>query len=75
MEIAVDDLPKAHVTLEGIRSEIGELHDRNGMVSFSDRMNAYHARMEEVLALDLANLPESGIAVLQDHAAMPYGPS
>jgi len=69
-EIAAGDLPKAHVTLEGIRSEIGELHDRNGMMAFSDRMNAYHARMEEVLALDLANLPEGGIAVLQDHAAI-----
>jgi hypothetical protein len=70
MQIAAGDLPTAHVTLEGIRSEIGELHDRNGITSFSDRMNAYHARMEEVLALDLANLPEGGIAVLQDHAAI-----
>ena len=30
--------------------EIGDLHARNGIIGFSDRMNAYHARMEEVLA-------------------------
>lgn len=69
-EMDTGDLPKAHVTLEGIRSEIGELHDRNGIMSFSDRMNAYHAKMEEVLALDLANLSEGGIAILQDHSAI-----
>jgi hypothetical protein len=69
-EITAGDLPKAHITLEGIRAELGELHNRNGITSFSDRMNAYHARMEEILALDLANLPEGGIAVLQDHAAI-----
>jgi hypothetical protein len=69
-EVAAGDLPKAHLTLEGIRAEVGALHERNGIISFSDRMNAYHAKMEAVLELDLANLPDGGTAVLCDGAAI-----
>ena len=54
-EVAARELPTAHDTLEGIRDQIGALHIRNDIYSFSDRMNAYHARMEEVIALDPAN--------------------
>jgi len=54
-EVAAGELTKAHDTLEGIRDQIGDLHIRNDIYSFSDRMNAYHARMEEVIALDPAN--------------------
>jgi hypothetical protein len=53
-DVAAGDLAKAHADLEGIRAEIGELHERNGLSTFSDRMNAYHAAMENVLGLDLA---------------------
>lgn len=48
-EIGAGQLGPAHETLEAIRDEIGNLHDRNGIVGFSDRMNAYHARMELLL--------------------------
>lgn len=48
-EVAAGDLAKAHDTLEAIRSEIGDLHGRNGLIGFTDRMNAYHAEMEKVL--------------------------
>lgn len=53
-QIAAGDLPGAHLTLEAVREEFGGLHQRNDMANFSDRMNDYHAAMEEVLALDLA---------------------
>jgi hypothetical protein len=53
-QIAAGDLPAAHLTLEAVRSEFGDLHARNGLSGFSDRMNDYHAEMEEILALDLA---------------------
>lgn len=49
-EIGAGKLIEAHETLEAIRDQIGDLHARNGIVGFSDRMNAYHARMEAVLA-------------------------
>jgi hypothetical protein len=49
--VAAGNMEKAHETLEGIRGEIAGLHDRAGMIGFSDRMNAYHAAMETALAL------------------------
>lgn len=53
-QIAGGDLPTAHLTLEAVRNEFGDLHTRNGLFGFSDRMNDYHAEMEEILALNLA---------------------
>ncbi len=43
---AMGDLQKSHDILEAIRGEIGALRGRNGLISFSDRMNAYHEVME-----------------------------
>ena len=51
---------EAHETLEAIRFEIGGLHERNGIVGFSDRMNAYHAKMEDVLGQGLQRLRRGG---------------
>jgi hypothetical protein len=48
-KIAAGALPEAHEALEGIRDQIGDMHIRNGLFGISDRMNAYHARMEEVI--------------------------
>lgn len=67
-EIAAGDLPKAHETLEGIRDAIGDLHARNGIIGFSDRMNAYHARMEHVIGMD----PSDPAAVLGEAAVLAY---
>jgi hypothetical protein len=50
-EIAAGKLTEAHETLEAIRDQIGHLHERNGIIGFSDRMNAYHAEMEAVLGM------------------------
>ncbi|MGE0586851.1 MAG: hypothetical protein AB7O39_17110 [Flavobacteriaceae bacterium] len=48
-EIAAGKLSEAHETLEAVRDEVGRLHERNNVETFSDRMNAYHAHMEHVL--------------------------
>lgn len=66
-DIDAGALPKAHEALEGVRGAIGSLHERNDIASFSDRMNAYHAAMEEVLGLDLAT---ADAVTLAEHAGV-----
>ncbi len=48
-EISEKALAKAHDTLEDARDLISELRKRNGVVVFSDHMNAYHEEMEHIL--------------------------
>jgi len=48
-EIASGKLPQAHETLEEARDLMAELRRRNGVIVFSDHMNAYHAEMEHLL--------------------------
>lgn len=48
-ETAKGDLVKAHDVLEGVREKLGDLRARNGVVIFSDRVDAYHEHMEHVL--------------------------
>lgn len=48
-EIGQGKLPQAHETLEQARDIMAELRRRNGVIAFSDHMNAYHAEMEHVL--------------------------
>lgn len=48
-QIDRNDLAAAHETLEHAREIIAALRHRNQVVTFSDHMNAYHARMEVVL--------------------------
>ena len=72
-EVAAGKLPEAHATLEAIRFEIGGLHERNGIVGFSDRMNAYHAKMEDVFAKDYSGFDAAGLATLgEDTAVLAY---
>ena len=66
-EAGAGDLASAHETLEGIRDLFGSLHLRNDIATFSDRMNAYHAEMEQVLAMDLA---KADMGILREHAAV-----
>lgn len=42
-------LAEAHETLEEVRDVLAALRQRNGVVVYSDHMNAYHAVMEHVL--------------------------
>ena len=69
-EVAASELPKAHETLETIRFEVGGLHERNGIVGFSDRMNAYHAKMEDVLGKDYSGFDAAGLGALGEDAAV-----
>lgn len=69
-EVGTGELGAAHETLEGVRDEIGGLHARNGVELFSDRMNAYHAAMEEVLAIDLSGIDAAKARTLLEHAAV-----
>lgn len=48
-EVAAGQLPAAHDTLEEARDLLAALRQRNGVVVFSDHMNAYHAEMEHLL--------------------------
>ena len=62
------DLAKSHETLEAIRDLIGDLRLRNGMISFSDRMNAYHEQMEKVAGGNYDGEP--GLAKLREDVAV-----
>jgi exonuclease VII small subunit len=54
-----DEKPaQAHETLEAVRDLLAALRRRNDVIVFSDHMNAYHARMEQVLR-DGAKAPAS----------------
>lgn len=67
-QVLAGSLPQAHETLEEIRDLLGDMHDRNGIQTYSDRMNAYHARMETTLALDMSQPDAPGL--LREQAAV-----
>lgn len=69
-EVKGGKLTDAHTTLESIRDEIGTLHQRNQVETFSDRMNAYHAQMEHVLGVDPAALDAGAMRSLLEQAAV-----
>lgn len=48
-QIAERQLAETHQTLEAARDLMSDLRRRNGVVVFSDHMNAYHAQMEVLL--------------------------
>lgn len=68
-QTAQGDLAKAHDVLEGVREQLGELRARNGVIVFSDRMNAYHEHLEEMLASRYAT-PEGAGALREDAAVL-----
>lgn len=68
--VAAGELGEAHEVLEEIREELGALHLRNGLYTFSDRMNAYHAKMEEVLLTDYAAMGDKALGDLRAKAAV-----
>jgi len=69
-EAGAGELDTAHVTLEAIREAFSDLHARNGIETFSDRMNAYHAEMEHVLEVDIAAIDAATGQTLLEHAAV-----
>lgn len=70
-EIREERLADAHETLEQARDLMAELRRRNGVVTYSDHMNAYHEQMEHVL-IDGAKLLDSpnGLAKLTAQAGV-----
>lgn len=68
-EAASGDLTKSHNTLEAIRELIGDLRLRNGIMSFSDRINAYHEHMEHVVQGSYGSDAE-GLARLREDVAV-----
>ena len=69
-ETGKGDLVAAHETLEAIRDELGALRRRNGVVVFSDRMDAYHEKMEETLLAKYNGFDAAGLAQARDNAAV-----
>ncbi|MGE0314996.1 MAG: hypothetical protein AB7P21_25555 [Lautropia sp.] len=53
--VAAGNTAGAHEALEAIRDTLADLRARNQVVVFSDHMNAYHAVMEETLAIKPAD--------------------
>jgi hypothetical protein len=73
-EIRQQQLPQAHETLEAARDLQAALRQRNGVVVFSDHMNAYHAQMEHVL-IDGPKLlagPQGMLALMAPVGALDY---
>jgi hypothetical protein len=68
--VAKGDLAESHKTLEGVREAFSALHARNGIETFSDRMNAYHAEMEQILGLDLTSLDAPAKQTLLEKSAV-----
>jgi hypothetical protein len=65
---ARSQLAEAHEILEEIRDLLAALRARNGVVVFSDRMNAYHALMEKVIEAEYGGA--AGLAALRDDVAV-----
>lgn len=79
-QIGKTELAEAHETLEAARDLLADLRRRNGVVTFSDHMNAYHEVMEQVLiggpkTLDAPNglLKLAGDVGVLDHLAQRLG--
>jgi hypothetical protein len=68
--VSAGNLPESHETLEAVREAFSALHARNGIETFSDRMNAYHAEMERILGLDLTTLDAPAKETVLEHAAV-----
>ncbi|MEQ1593944.1 MAG: hypothetical protein ABL985_02490 [Casimicrobium sp.] len=73
-QIAATQLVPAHETLEKARDLMSELRRRNGVVTFSDHMNAYHEQMEHVLIDGPAQLAsaQGGQKLLASVGALDY---
>ncbi len=69
-QVRKGELAEAHETLEHVRDIFGDLHARNGIETFSDRMNAYHAAMETFLGLDLDAELADDCGLIHEHAAV-----
>lgn len=67
-------LTQAHEVLEQARDLLADLRARNGVVTFSDHINAYHAQMEAVLGdgKTLLDQPGGTLALLERAAVLDW---
>lgn len=70
VSLRAGDITKSHEDLEVIRDLLTDLRLRNGVASFSDRMNAYHAHMEHVVTGSYDQFSAQGLAALREDAAI-----
>lgn len=73
-EIGQGKLPQAHETLEQARDIMAELRRRNGVIVFSDHMNAYHSEMEHVLeqGAALTSSPQAMLTLVKRVGVLEY---
>lgn len=69
-QVGDGDLGTAHLTLEKIRDELGDMRRRNNVSIFSDRMNEYHEHMEKILTRYRGELAPAAAPALRDDAAV-----
>jgi hypothetical protein len=67
-------LAEAHEALEAARDLMADLRRRNGVVTFSDHMNAYHAEMEHLLGAGPKMLgePQGALRLMAQVGALDY---
>ncbi len=67
-------LAQAHETLEQVRGLVAELRRRNDVVTYSDRMNEYHAAMEQMLREDphIADGPQAAMRLMARVGVLEY---
>lgn len=73
-EIAQGQLAQAHETLEQARDLMAELRRRNGVIVYSDHMNAYHLEMERLLEQEqsLTGSPQALLQLLKRVGVLEY---
>jgi len=73
-EIKANKLADAHNTLEKARDLMADIRRRNGVIVFSDHMNAYHSEMEEMVneGSKLASQPQGMLLVMERMGSLQY---
>ena len=72
-DVAKGDVPAAHLTLEAVRERFGDLRARNGVVAYSDRIDAFHHLMEQVVSKPYGGFAGAGLTELvEDVAVLSY---
>jgi hypothetical protein len=69
-EIAKGDLAEAHETLESMRDVFAALRARNGVIAYSDRIDAFHHSMEEIGTKPYGGFTGAGLTELIEDAAI-----
>ncbi len=72
--VRANRLAEAHEELESVRELLADLRRRNGVVVFSDHMNAYHAEMERLLveAPKALDTPSGALLAMSQVGALDY---